>query len=52
MVKETDEEFEARLKRIRSKDGNHMLLITAMVEERNKLKQSKGESVTKDDSCK
>lgn len=42
MIEETDEEFEARLKRIRSKDGNHMLLTTAMIEERNKRNQSKG----------
>lgn len=41
MIEETNEEFEARLKRIRSKDGNHMLLTTAMIEERNKRNQHK-----------
>lgn len=33
---ETDEEFQRRIDKIRSQDGNHMLLITAMQEARSK----------------
>lgn len=31
---ETDEEFETRLNKIRQNDGNHMVLMTAMIQER------------------
>lgn len=40
ILTETDEEFEARIKKIMAKDGNHMVLITAMIDERNKAKSS------------
>lgn len=37
---ETDEEFKTRLNKIRQKDGNHMVLMTAMIQEREQLKQN------------
>ena len=42
---ETDEEFETRLNKIRQKDGNHMVLMTAMIQEREKLKQNSSSHV-------
>lgn len=42
---ETDEEFKARLNKIRQKDGNHMILMTAMIQEREKLKQNSSSKV-------
>lgn len=38
ILTETDEEFKDRLNRIRANDGNHMVLMTAMIDERNKAK--------------
>ena len=42
---ETDEKFETRLNKIRQKDGNHMVLMTAMIQEREKLKQNSSSHV-------
>ena len=42
---ETDEEFETRLNKIRQKDGNHMVLMTTMIQEREKLKQNSSSHV-------
>ena len=42
---ETDEEFETRLNKIRQRDGNHMVLMTAMIQEREKLKQNSSSHV-------
>lgn len=36
---ESDNEFNKRLERIQSKDGNHMLLTTSMIIEREKYKE-------------
>lgn len=42
---ETNEEFETRLNKIRQKDGNRMVLMTAMIQEREKLKQNSSSHV-------
>lgn len=42
---ETDEEFETRLNKIRQNDGNHMVLMTTMIQEREKLKQNSSSHV-------
>jgi hypothetical protein len=38
---ESEEKFKNRIDKIKSKDGNHMLLITSLVEDRDRIKQNR-----------
>lgn len=40
---ESEEQFQERINRIQSKDGNHMILITSLHEDRKRLQNEKGE---------
>lgn len=38
---ESEEQFQERINRIQSKDGNHMMLITSMLEDRTRRKENR-----------
>ena len=38
---ESEEQFQERINRIKSKDGNHMILITSMLEDRTRRKENR-----------
>jgi uncharacterized protein with PQ loop repeat len=44
---EPEEEFEERINRICSKDGNHMVLVTAMVADRQRRIENRGRIIFK-----
>ena len=39
---ESEEQFQERINKIQSKDGNHMILITSLLEDRKRLQNGKG----------
>ena len=38
---ESEEQFQERINRIQSKDGNHMMLITSLFEDRKRRKENR-----------